>query len=284
VFIPRATERDINCFAIRRYMPPLDVLAVMGSPRKKGDSYAATRLIEEKLTSKDNIAFEYLFLRDMDLGDCIGCGRCLRKGEDECPDEGDRELIEEKMSQADGVIFVSPVYSYTVTWLMKQFLDRFAYLVHRPRFFGTPAMVFVLRGDMFKNAMKLLKRNVKSYGFYVPAQLGIPGLDTLTDTARARAEQHLEKETDVFWRAMKNPRWPAPSIYDLVSFNIWKMNASALREEFPADHAYWKKKGWLAPDARYYYPVNINPLKWLVAGIATRVARWYMRKQFRGYR
>jgi multimeric flavodoxin WrbA len=45
------------------------------------------------------------------------------------------------MLVSDGVIFVSPAYCQNVTALMKNFVDRFAYIFHRPRFFNQKALI-----------------------------------------------------------------------------------------------------------------------------------------------
>jgi multimeric flavodoxin WrbA len=66
------------------------------------------------------------------------------------------------MMEADGVIFASPIYTFHVTGLMKNFIDRFSYCVHRPRFFGKKAMVYVLRGGMFKESIKYVRRLLRA--------------------------------------------------------------------------------------------------------------------------
>ena len=50
-------------------------------------------------------------------------------------------MIREEMLNADGLIFVSPVYAHQVTALMKNFIDRFAYVLHRPCFLDKAALI-----------------------------------------------------------------------------------------------------------------------------------------------
>src|SRR5512143_2920305 len=118
----------------------MKVLAIMGSPRK-GDSFEVTHLIEKSMKSLGNVDFEYLWLKDAHLEICRGCCVCFAKGEKCCTLKDDRERIENAIHAADGVIFVSPVYVMNVTALMKNFIDRFAYRCHRPRFFRKYAML-----------------------------------------------------------------------------------------------------------------------------------------------
>ena len=54
----------------------------------------------------------------------------------------DALMIREEMLNADGLIFVSPVYAHQVTALMKNFIDRFAYVLHRPCFLDIRINIF----------------------------------------------------------------------------------------------------------------------------------------------
>jgi multimeric flavodoxin WrbA len=117
------------------------VLVIIGSPRKMGNSFKIVKRIEKRMRTLGDIEINYLFLRDAHLELCRGCWSCLSVGDDRCPLKDDREAIEKLMLDADGVIFASPVYALNVTALMKNLLDRFAYTLHRPRFFRQKAMI-----------------------------------------------------------------------------------------------------------------------------------------------
>jgi len=258
----------------------MKVLAIVGSPRK-GNSYRLTQRIEKRLESHDDIDFEYIFLKDYELENCTGCHACVKYGKEKCPLNDDRDIIEKKMLKADGVIFVSPIYNFHITALMKNFVDHFTYAVHRPRFFGKKAMVFIQRGRMFKEAIKYMKKVVHAWGFDIVSTLGIPDLDSLTDKYKEKSIKELEETTDKFYNGLKENKIPSPSIYDLVWFNIWKTNAEVNKESMPADYNYWSDKGWL--DMDYYYDVRINPMKKSFASIGSFFAKRFMKRVFEGY-
>lgn len=258
----------------------MKILAIMGSPRK-GNSYKLTRLIEDRLKTKGEIDFEYLFLKDTELANCIGCHLCVQRGEEFCPLHDDRDHILKRMEEADGVIFVSPVYMFTITALMKNFVDHLAFLVHRPIFFQKPAMIFIHRGDMFQESIKYMARVARSWGFSVVARLGIPDPDDMTPQSREKSIRKLEKETDKFFRALESGKLPAPSLYDLLGFRVWKINALALKKDFPADYQYWKEHKLFDKD--YYYDAPLNPLKKVIARLLEPLVRMFMRRTFRGY-
>jgi len=92
----------------------MKVLAIMGSPRKRGSGYKAVKQIEEKMMELGDIDFDYLFLKDANLQLCRGCFTCISRGEDRCPLKDDRAGIEGKILGSDGVILSSPGYVQNV--------------------------------------------------------------------------------------------------------------------------------------------------------------------------
>jgi multimeric flavodoxin WrbA len=143
----------------------MKILAIIGSPRGKGNCYKLTRKVEEKMSLLGNVEFEYLFLKDVDLKPCRGCGLCYLKGENLCPLKDDRASVEQKMAEADGVVFATPTYVLNVSGIMKNFIDRFAYVSHRPRFFK-PALVVSTTGAVgLETTLFMLGLMAGSWGF-----------------------------------------------------------------------------------------------------------------------
>lgn len=121
------------------------VTAFIGSAQKKA-TYQAVQEFEKDLKRHGEIEFEYVFLNDYNLEFCRGCKFCFDKGEEFCPIRDDRDLLLEKMEQSDGVILATPNYTFQVSARMKNFLDRFAYVIHRPRFFNKTFAAIVTQG------------------------------------------------------------------------------------------------------------------------------------------
>ncbi|MGE5403260.1 MAG: flavodoxin family protein, partial [Candidatus Doudnabacteria bacterium] len=150
----------------------MKVVAIMGSPRGKGAGYKVVKQIEEKIQTLGNVEFEYIFLKDANLKPCIGCFNCVTKGEDKCPLKDDRAVIEQKMLEADGVILSSPGYVQNVSWLMKNFMDRFAYTNHRLRFFKPKGLMVVNSGGAGLNeALKCME--IALGGLDIVAKVGV---------------------------------------------------------------------------------------------------------------
>jgi len=136
----------------------MKIVAIMGSPKGKGSGYRIVRMIEDRMKAMGDVEFSYVYLKEANLKPCIGCYNCMAKGEDKCPLKDDRTTIEQELQAADGIILSSPVYVGNVSWLMKNLIDRFAYLNHRPRFHRQRVLKVVnMAGTEKKEALSALK-------------------------------------------------------------------------------------------------------------------------------
>jgi multimeric flavodoxin WrbA len=258
----------------------MKILAIMGSPRR-GESYKLTQMVEQKLKQKPDVEFQYLFLKDCNLGQCVGCHLCILHGEDKCPLKDDRARIEQMMMEADGVIFVSPVYSQMVTTLMKNFIDHFSYLWHRPKFFGKKAMAIATGGGMFNETLKYMEQNAKSWGFHFVNKLGVPHIESLRPKYKEKQLKNIDREVDHFYESVKVNKLPIPALKELMWFNIWKGNSMACKESLPSDYPYWQQKGWY--DKNYFYDTKVSLWKRVIMKLFNAMGRWYMKRIYVGY-
>jgi len=258
----------------------MKVLAIMGSPRK-GESYKVTKSLEEKLTVDGDVEFEYLFLREAGLGECVGCHACIQRGEEFCPVKEARDRIIAKIEAADGVIFVTPVYSQQVSALMKRFVDQLSYLYHRPRFFGKPAMYVASGGAQFSSTLNYLAEVTKAWGMTPAAKLGVPHFEALKPPYQAKVRKSIDEAAAKFSAALRRKAPRVPGVGDLLWFKMWKLTAAATKDDSGADYAYWKDKWWMQSD--YYYPVSIAGWKRLLAGLGGRAMLAFMRRMYEGY-
>lgn len=227
------------------------------------------------------VEFDYLWLKDVNFEPCRGCHACIRFGENKCPLRDDRAEIETRLLAADGVIFVTPVYAMQVSYLMKTFLDRFAYIWHRPRFFGKFAMGIASGGGQFKETLGYLKQNARVWGFTWVNQLGAPHPDALQPKMRANLERDIEKAARRFYSAVSAQQIPNPGWGDLIWFRMWRVNAIACKEFTPADFKHWTEKGWFQQE--YYTTVKMNWAKRLFARGMEKLLRLFMRQVYVGY-
>lgn len=244
----------------------MKVLAIMGSPKKKGNTYKVTRKVEEQIKQLGDVEFEYVFLKDLDLKTCRGCAVCFDKGEELCPLNDDRRMLEEKMQKADGVIFTSPNYIFNVSGLMKNFMDRFGYVCHRPRFFKT-AMALTTSGvGGSRLSLMSLKIAPQVWGFNVVSSLGVvtngdPNSDLSTPVEKVN--KMVNKAARKFYGALSTEK-PKPGLFNMASFLFAKGNFKKVDQE-SFDYNYWKDNGWLEKNANYYYDPEANFIRKAIA-------------------
>ncbi|MBC7085487.1 MAG: flavodoxin family protein [Methanomethylovorans sp.] len=257
----------------------MKILVVMGSPRK-GNTYRAVRKIEEVMRSMGDVEFEYLMLKDVNLSHCCGCFSCFEKGEEYCPFKDDAYLIEQKMHDADGVIFATPVYGMGVSAQMKTFIDRLSYIFHRPRFFDKKALLLSTAGaGGLKDVLDHMQVVAGMWGFEVVQKVGIIAPPIPQSKRKKLAEeQKLRKAAVIFYDSLLKKRRRSPSFREVIVFRVQKTSYGELAETLPADHAYWKEHGWLRTQAKYYVDVPVNPLYNAVGWTVEQILRRKIRK------
>lgn len=99
----------------------MKVLALLGSPRKKGNTESLLAAVLEGVAAAGGEA-ERIRLCDLRIDPCIGCGGCGKTGR--CVLTDDMQDLYPKIGEADRVILASPIYFYGITAQAKAFVDR----------------------------------------------------------------------------------------------------------------------------------------------------------------
>jgi multimeric flavodoxin WrbA len=124
----------------------MKVYAINGSPRKNKNTATLLQkaLDGVKESAKDKaIETEIINLYDLNYTGCKSCFACKRiggKSYGKCAVKDDIQEVLEKLSQADGIIFGSPIYFGTITGQLQSFLERllFPYLVYDENYSSIP--------------------------------------------------------------------------------------------------------------------------------------------------
>jgi len=242
---------------------PLTVAAIQSS-RRKQNTFGLLRSISSVLERSD-ISTEIINLSDYTILPCSGCEQCMRSGS--CPLDDDVPHLMERMVQADGVIFSSPVYMGNVTGTCKQFLDRLCVWYHRPVLTGIPVLcASTTAGGSLKYVLKYLERTAVTLGMHPAGRIG--------RNVRTISEDISSREISEFITHLKTDKsYFRPSVSQIINFNVQKILASAVLKE---DEAYWRKQGWL--HSPYFYPCSISPAKRIIgslfhAALAGRIQR-----------
>ena len=99
-----------------------NILILSGSPRKGGNSDILCDRFMEGARESGHRA-EKVFLRDRNIGYCIGCEAC-HQNNGVCVQKDDMAEILDKMVQTDVLVLATPVYFYSMDGQLKTLIDR----------------------------------------------------------------------------------------------------------------------------------------------------------------
>lgn len=114
----------------------MTIYAINGSPRKTNNT---ATLLSEALAGAHaalpGVETELIHLYSYNFNGCVSCFECKRlggKSYGRCALRDETSPLLDKLTQADGLIFGSPVYFHGITGKLRMFLERllFPYLVY----------------------------------------------------------------------------------------------------------------------------------------------------------
>jgi multimeric flavodoxin WrbA len=100
----------------------MNILILLGSPRKKGNSESAAVKVVEQIIGTTGGKAEYIRLAAEEIAPCIACGGCEQTGQ--CIVKDDMIDLYGKVDEADLIFLVAPTYFYGLSAQIKRFIDR----------------------------------------------------------------------------------------------------------------------------------------------------------------
>jgi multimeric flavodoxin WrbA len=254
------------------------VTAFVGSARKQGVTYRATRRFLDGLQSFGDVRSEVVFLSECDVGLCRGCKACFIRGEEFCPIHDDRDRLIAKLAASDGVVLASPVYSFQVSAHLKAFLDRLGFAFHRPRFHGKAYTSIVVEGLYGgRDVVKYLDLVGFGLGFNVVKGARVvcrknpdTAHEPIMDEEWRKMDEVLARQSRRFHDRLTSPAFPEPTLFQLLGFRMARTSIGLELGEDRPDHAYYRDRGWF--DSDYFYPTKLGPLKRAAGAAFDRIA------------
>ncbi|RJQ55593.1 MAG: flavodoxin family protein [Actinobacteria bacterium] len=235
------------------------VTAFVGAGRK-GHTYQAVRKFLERLETLGDVETELVRLGDYRIETCRGCKVCFEKGEELCPLKDDRDVLIDKMTASDGLVFASPNYSFQVSGMMKVFLDRLGYAFHRPQFHGKTYTSIVVQGiHGGRKLVKYLDFVGYGLGFNVVKGTFSTAFVPMTDKERLKRDKALAKQARRFHERLFKEAYPVPGLLGLAIFRMARSGMGAELDERSRDWRYYTEKGWF--DSDYWYPTRLGLMK-----------------------
>ena len=246
----------------------MKVIIIISSARKNGNTATIVKSIENEMVQNAknismNIDIEWINLFDYELQLCRGCRICFNKGEAYCPLKDGLLNIRDKMIKADGVIFASPVYVEDVNGIMKNFIDRMAFICHRPAFTGKKSIVITTSGGgATSHAIRTISTAIQSSGFNISTKRNFR-----TGALMDKQKVDLEYSKDIkaiakkFFDSVYINKKLIPTFYSLMIFKIQQKNWQQYSKEDNLDYLYWKENGWLNKGCAYYITNDSTRIK-----------------------
>jgi multimeric flavodoxin WrbA len=242
----------------------MKITVLNGSPRK-GNTLRLVKEIEKIFLKYSDTSFSYIHLSLANLKNCLGCFQCVRNGPDTCPLHDDRQAILNEMLSSDGIILASPSYNYNVTSLMKNFIDRFAYLGHRPIFFNQHLLIVSSTAGIGLNQVKKYLTNYVGniWGFRSVSFLGCT-FNPIEDASHIIKfnKRKIEKAFIHFNKQLQKSKW-IPSFHHIDQFctmrTIWTLHKMA--KAFPYDNTYYSS----LKDKKFYYEIQLSSIKYYIS-------------------
>lgn len=235
------------------------VTAFVGSARKKNTYKAAVQFLNN-LQALGDVEVEIIRLSDYKLGICRGCCLCFNRGEEFCPLKDDRDVLFDKIKNSDGVVFATPNYSWQMSGMMKIFLDRFGFAIHRPRYFGKVFTSIVTQGiGQGKEIVKYFDFLGQSLGFNTVKGTCLTALDPRTEKDQQKIDRALVELSQRFYARLAKPAYPAPSLLMLAAFRMSRSHIKERLDDANPDYRYYAEKGWFESD--YFYLTRLGSVK-----------------------
>lgn len=141
----------------------MKILAINGSPKgEKGNTEVILKPFL-KGCEEAGAKTETVYLKDKNIKHCSGCFTCWTKTPGKCIHKDDMEELLEKVLEADIIVYATPLYYFTVTGIMKDFMDRMLPLNNRE---------IVKKGDNYTHPKRFGKAAAKSV---LISNCGFPG-------------------------------------------------------------------------------------------------------------
>lgn len=201
----------------------MNIVVINGSAHK-GNTWKLVEQAKRMLLEMDReIIFEEIHLAKEEIPFCIGCSNCFRLGYEKCPHYPAVGKLVEKMDQADGVIISSSTYNMRETALLKNFLDHLCFMLHRPHFFKSKALVITTTGGVGgKAAAKSISAALQGIGFNRCYRFARASFSWNAYEPDGRTVKALRKTVKRFYEDVRSKKLHVPGTLLLIPYNLFR--------------------------------------------------------------
>ncbi|MBW1893640.1 MAG: NAD(P)H-dependent oxidoreductase [Deltaproteobacteria bacterium] len=221
----------------------MKIIAINGSPHGKRGS--CSYLIKQMFTECEKLGAETEVIRLIKhkINFCLGCGKCMSEGI--CPQKDDVKEIQDKIREADGIVYASPVYVGHISGLLKNFIDRCFAMGHRPSLhdkYAAAVSAYAGIGDI-NMVTDYMLNNLSGQGAYPVGKVCAYTLNIkVSEEDQEKARQMGRDMVDAF-RQKKKFDWEKQAMAS-KGFKALEKFITERKDLAKEDYKYWKEKGW----------------------------------------
>lgn len=244
----------------------MKILVIIGA-RKNGNTEEIIKYFEKKTCELMECEFEYLYLHDSNIDFCTGCHNCIFIGEDKCPHYSKVKLIEDKILFSDGIILASPGYMFSVTGIMKNFLDHVAYNCHRPKYFGKKAfLISSCTKWQEKSVFTPMQTWISGAGFGFAGKAFVDMLPFPLNKEEINKRRKIIGQAAIkFYTELKKTSEIKPDFGGIIIFHVFRTLCKIAPKILKADYEYFKNKNAYDKNTRWYIPIKVSNFKHYLA-------------------
>lgn len=198
-------------------------LFLNGSPHR-GNTWKLAEEVKKNLDLLDQHAqFAEIHLAELQIPFCIGCSNCFRLGFEKCPHYSKIKSVVNAIDDADGIIVTSTTYNMRETALLKNLFDHFCFMLHRPYFFKSKALVITTTGGVGgKASANSIVSTLKGIGFNRCYTFSIAAFSWNSYIPKQKTINNLSAKTNRFFYDIKSKKLHFQSTSVLIPYNLFR--------------------------------------------------------------
>jgi hypothetical protein len=176
------------------------------------------------------------------------------------------------MQEADGLVVASPVYVDDVSGLVKTWIDRLAFVCHRPEFPGKCAALIATVGDSpTGHTLRTMQTALLTWGFHIVSKAGFKaGARMKTAEMQSTYDTKTRRIARSLFQAIQKQQYAAPGFFSLMMFRIQQLAWSKAAHD-SLDFHYLSGQGWTDMAREFYIPHRTGRVKTLLARLTGQV-------------
>jgi multimeric flavodoxin WrbA len=222
----------------------MKILAIHGSPHSTQSTTRKLASFVLEGATESGAETEMIDLCDYRVIPCTACDACSLNGV--CVNDDDVVFIVERMKEADGIVFASPVYIDNISGQMKVFFDRLADAIHYQQLAGkygcSVATTHTSGGDevvAYQNHVLNYLGIIATGGLSIATGGNAETVDAAEDSARAQGRKLSEAVRDGFC----DPKQEEEIAGNREFFKDIVVENRDFRTE---EYERWVRMGWIA--------------------------------------